>query len=158
VKTRFTLPVEMRPKYSSESPRKATWQRDAGLAGRILFLISQQPPEPLLQLFPHRSPTTLVIRDLATGAQVALEVLLKSDVSAGSTTARLTSSFNPNERESRLVEPTTLHSPSTSRILACIIDGWYSKIRAPPRSRSPYSVRLDGLVTGDRFSFQASRL
>src|SRR6185437_4342440 len=40
--------------------------------------------------------------------------------------ATLISSLMPNERLSRLAEPTTLHMPSTIMILAWIIEGSYS--------------------------------
>src|SRR5438309_972741 len=48
-----------------------------------------------------------------------------------SSTATLTSSLMPNERLSRLVEPTTLHAPSKIAILAWIMDGSYSYTVAP---------------------------
>jgi hypothetical protein len=59
---------------------------------------------------------------LAEGDKAALEKVMKSDsmrsARDASRTARLTSSLRPNERLSKLVEPTTVQRLSTMRTLA----------------------------------------
>ena len=61
----------------------------------------------------------------ALGA-VAGEVFGEAGGESGSKAARFTSSLMPKERLSKFVEPTTLQTPSTTSVLAWIMDGWYS--------------------------------